>query len=92
MAELTDKFACANKLAINEFKSSDDFKDAITDSAATYFGEGFEFCKRQLAHHHPNLGIDLAGFEMDINLAEEKKTVVVGKKGEENEGDVNHTP
>ncbi|GFZ06730.1 hypothetical protein Acr_18g0009000 [Actinidia rufa] len=55
MIEFTGKLARAKELAIDEFKSSNDFKDAITDSAATYFGKGFEFCKRQLLHHHPNL-------------------------------------
>ncbi|GFS38252.1 hypothetical protein Acr_00g0056490 [Actinidia rufa] len=50
VAELTSKLALAKKLAIEEFKSSDDFKDAVIDSAAMYFSEGFEFYKRQLLH------------------------------------------
>ncbi|GFZ06719.1 hypothetical protein Acr_18g0008890 [Actinidia rufa] len=92
VAELSNKLAHAKKLAIDEFKSSNDFKDTIIDSAATYFGEGFKFCKRQLAHHHPNLGIDLASIEMDTDLAEEEEVAKVGEKGEENEGDVSPTP
>ena len=41
VAELMDKLTRAKKLTIEEIKSSDDFKDAVTDSIATYFGEGF---------------------------------------------------
>ncbi|GFS37340.1 growth-regulating factor 2 [Actinidia rufa] len=86
VAELTSKLARAKKLAIEEFKSSDDFKDAFIDSVATYFGEGFEFCKRQLLHHHPNLGINLASMDMDTYLAEEEEEAKVGKKEEEERG------
>ena len=35
VAELTRKLARAKKLAIEEFKFSNNFKDAVTDSAAT---------------------------------------------------------
>ncbi|GFY92743.1 hypothetical protein Acr_08g0011390 [Actinidia rufa] len=92
MAELTGKLTRAKKLAIEEFKSSDNFKDAVTDFAATYFGEDFEFCKRQLLYHHPNLGVNLASMEMDTDLAEEAATAKVGKKEEDNEGKANPTP
>ncbi|GFS42541.1 hypothetical protein Acr_00g0080410, partial [Actinidia rufa] len=50
VAELTNKLAKAKELAIEDFKASGEFKAAVTDSAATYFSEGFEFCKRQLLH------------------------------------------
>ncbi|GFZ19530.1 hypothetical protein Acr_28g0002350 [Actinidia rufa] len=46
VAELTSKLAKAKELAIEDFKASEEFKAAVTDSAATYFGDGFEFCKR----------------------------------------------
>ncbi|GFY96615.1 hypothetical protein Acr_11g0009210 [Actinidia rufa] len=72
------------ELAIDEFKSSNDFKDMVTDSTATYFGEGFEFCKRQLLHHHPNLSVDLVSMVMDTELAEEEKANKVSEKEEEN--------
>ena len=49
--------------------------------AGKYFGEDFEFCKRQLAHHHPNLGIDLDNMGIDHDLLKEED----GKK-EENKG------
>ncbi|GFS34434.1 hypothetical protein Acr_00g0034030 [Actinidia rufa] len=92
VAELTGKLARAKKLAIDEFKSLNDFKDAITDSATTYFGKGFEFCKRQLLHHHPNLGIDLAGIKMDTDLAEEEEAVKVVEEENENKGETNPSP
>ena len=50
VAELTNKLAKAKELAIEDFKASGEFKAAVTDSAATYFSEGFEFCKRQLLY------------------------------------------
>ncbi|GFZ14709.1 hypothetical protein Acr_24g0008990 [Actinidia rufa] len=56
VAELTSKLAKAKELAIEDFKASEEFKAAVTDSAATYFGDGFEFCKRQFLHQFPNLG------------------------------------
>ncbi|GFZ02199.1 hypothetical protein Acr_15g0008080 [Actinidia rufa] len=45
VAELTNKLAKAKDLAIEDFKASGEFKAAVTDSVATYFSEGFEFCK-----------------------------------------------
>ncbi|GFS44415.1 hypothetical protein Acr_00g0090220 [Actinidia rufa] len=44
---------------IAAFKESDDFMEAMMGSASSYFGDDFDFCKRQLAHHYPNLGVDL---------------------------------
>ncbi|GFY86954.1 hypothetical protein Acr_05g0005930 [Actinidia rufa] len=41
VAELTSKLAKAKELAIEDFKASEEFKAAVTDSAATYFGDGF---------------------------------------------------
>ncbi|GFZ06623.1 hypothetical protein Acr_18g0007930 [Actinidia rufa] len=46
---------------------------AVIDSAATYFSEGFEFCKRQLLHQFPNLGVDVANMAMDPSFAEERR-------------------
>ncbi|GFY96664.1 hypothetical protein Acr_11g0009700 [Actinidia rufa] len=40
VAELTSKLDQAKELSIEEFKSSKDFKVAVTDSTATYFSEG----------------------------------------------------
>ncbi|GFS44293.1 hypothetical protein Acr_00g0089540 [Actinidia rufa] len=78
VTKLTSKLALAKKLAIEEFKSLDNFKEAVTDSAATYFSEGIEFCKRQLLHQHPNLGVDV-----DADFAKEEEEAKAGKKEEE---------
>ena len=51
--------------------------------ASKYFGEGFDFCKRQIACHHPDIGIDLQGMGIDIEMLEEEKTEA--KEREENE-------
>ncbi|GFS46023.1 hypothetical protein Acr_00g0099640 [Actinidia rufa] len=85
VAELTSKYALVKKLAVEEFKSSDDFKEAVAALTASYFGEGFEFCKRQLLHQNPNLGVDVVSMEMDAELAEEEEAAKVGEKEEDNE-------
>ncbi|GFS34894.1 hypothetical protein Acr_00g0036660 [Actinidia rufa] len=76
VAELTNKLAKAKELAIEDFKASEEFKAAVTDSAATYFGDGFEFCKRQLLHQFPNLGADVANMAMDPSFCR-------GRRGDE---------
>ncbi|GFS29056.1 hypothetical protein Acr_00g0005150 [Actinidia rufa] len=50
------------------FKESDDFLEAVRGSASSYFGDGFDFCKRQLAKQYPDLGVDLEDVEMDQEL------------------------
>ncbi|GFS45153.1 hypothetical protein Acr_00g0094480 [Actinidia rufa] len=79
VAELTNKLAKAKDLAIEDFKASGEFKAAVTDSAATYFSEGFEFCKRQLLHQFPNLGVDVANMAMDPNFAEKEEAMKEGE-------------
>ncbi|GFY96585.1 hypothetical protein Acr_11g0008910 [Actinidia rufa] len=80
VAELTNKLAKAKELAIEDFKASGEFKAAVIDSAATYFSEGFEFCKRQLLHQFPDLGVDVANMAMDPSFAEEEEA---RKEGED---------
>ncbi|GFZ10872.1 hypothetical protein Acr_22g0002700 [Actinidia rufa] len=53
---------------IAAFKESDDFLEAVRGSASSYFGDGFDFCKRQLAKQYPDLGVDLKDVEMDQEL------------------------
>ena len=87
LAVLKKKEAFAKKKAIEEFKSSDDFQKAMVTSASNYFGECFDFCKKQLAHYHPNIGIDLDNMEMDHNLFEKEEAEAEereDKKKEEN--------
>ena len=79
VAELTNKLAKAKELAIEDFKASGEFKAAVTDSAATYFSEGFEFCKRQLLHQFPNLGVDVANMAIDPSFAEEDEAMKEGE-------------
>ncbi|GFS45589.1 hypothetical protein Acr_00g0096950 [Actinidia rufa] len=79
VAELTKKLVTAKELAIEDFKASGEFKAAVTDSAATYFSEGFEFCKRQLLHQFPNLGVDVANMAMDPSFAEEEEAAKEGE-------------
>ena len=52
--------------------------------ASKYFGEGFDFYKRQLAHQHPNLSIDLDDMGIDHDLLEEEEDEAY-KKGENKE-------
>ncbi|GFY90500.1 hypothetical protein Acr_07g0006970 [Actinidia rufa] len=78
VAELTSKLAKAKELAIEDFKASEEFKAAVTDSAATYFGDGFEFYKRQLLHKFPHLGADVANMAMDPSFAEEEEATKEG--------------
>ncbi|GFY85222.1 hypothetical protein Acr_03g0019960 [Actinidia rufa] len=75
-----NKLAKAKELAIEDFKTSGEFKAAVIDSATTYFSEGFEFCKRQLLHQFPNLGVDVANMAMDPSFAEEEEA---RKEGED---------
>ncbi|GFY81002.1 hypothetical protein Acr_01g0008110 [Actinidia rufa] len=79
VAELTNKLAKAKELAIEDFKASGEFKAAVTDSAATYFSDGFEFCKRQLLHQFPNLGVGVANMAMDPSFAEEEEAMKGGE-------------
>ena len=58
----------ARKLAVEEYKSSSDFSEAVESSSSKYFGEGFDFCKRQLRHHHPDLAIGLEEMRLDLDL------------------------
>ena len=66
--DLRGRVECAGKLAVEEFKSSSDFAEAVESSSSKYFGEGFDFCKRQLRHHHPDLAIGLEEMRLDLDL------------------------
>ena len=54
-------------------------------SAYNYFGESFNFFKRQLVHHHPNLGIDLDSMEMDRDLLKKEEAKVEERGDKEKE-------
>ena len=84
VAELEKQRAFAKKSAIVEFKSSKDFEDDVESAAFKYFGEGFDFYKRQLAHYYSNLDIDLDGMDMDQDLLEKEEAEA---KEKENKGE-----
>ncbi|GFZ02215.1 hypothetical protein Acr_15g0008230 [Actinidia rufa] len=68
---------------IAAFKESDDFLEAMRGSASSYFSDGFDFCKRQLAHQYPDLGVDLEDVEMDHELLAKEEAEAEKKAAEE---------
>ena len=81
VAELKKNEAFAQRRILDELRSSKDYQEEVENAASKYFGEGFDFCKRQLAYHHPNLGIDLDNMDLDYEIIEKEEAA------EENEGD-----
>ncbi|GFS32914.1 hypothetical protein Acr_00g0025310 [Actinidia rufa] len=73
LAELKKGEALAKRRAIEEFKSSDDFQGAVEFTSSKYFGENFDFCKRQLVRLYLNLNIQDMGIDADLLKEEEKK-------------------
>ncbi|GFY91375.1 hypothetical protein Acr_07g0015710 [Actinidia rufa] len=65
ISELEKSQSLTQGRIIAAFKESDDFLEAVRGSTSSYFGDGFDFCKRQLAHQYPDLGVDLEDVEMD---------------------------
>ena len=61
------------------------FQEVVEFLAFKYFGEGFDFCKRKIACHHPDLDINLQGMGIDVDLLEEKEKEAEEKKEKENE-------
>ncbi|GFY96704.1 hypothetical protein Acr_11g0010250 [Actinidia rufa] len=51
--------------------------------ASRYFGDGFDFCKRQIYHLHPEL--DIQGMKIGVDLFEEEKE-------EEKDGELDNSP
>ena len=75
------------KTFIEEFKSSSDFLEAVEDTASKYFGEGFDFIKRQFCCHHPDLAIDIEDMCLDHDLLAEEAD---GEEKEKEEGNVDN--
>ena len=96
IAELRDQEASSKMLAIAEFKSLSDFKEVVENVAFKYFSEEFNFCKRQLAIHHPNLGLDLDAMDMDHELLKKEEREVEEKEevweDEQEKGEDNINP
>ena len=57
ITELKGKEALIKTSTIEEFKSSDNFKEVVEKAASSYFGEGFDMCKKQIELLHSNLAI-----------------------------------
>ncbi|GFZ06700.1 hypothetical protein Acr_18g0008700 [Actinidia rufa] len=65
MAELREKEVLAKKSPVEEYKSSNDFQEAIEKAASTYF----DLCKKEIGLIHPNLNIQ--DLQIDHELIEE---------------------
>ncbi|GFY82287.1 hypothetical protein Acr_02g0005270 [Actinidia rufa] len=73
---------------IAAFKESDDFLEAVRGSASSYFGDSFDFCKRQLAKQYPHLGVDLEDVEMDQELLAKEEAEAEKRAAEEEAAEV----
>ncbi|GFZ00930.1 hypothetical protein Acr_14g0005650 [Actinidia rufa] len=70
---------------IAAFKESKDFQEDVMGSVSSYFADGFDFCKRQLAHHYPDLGINLDDIEMDHDFLTKEEAEAEEKERKEAE-------
>ncbi|GFZ18347.1 hypothetical protein Acr_27g0000860 [Actinidia rufa] len=59
---------------------------AVEAAASKYFGKRVDFCKRQIARHHPNLGFNLEGMGIDHDLLNEEEETEEKEENRE-EGD-----
>ena len=88
VVEFREAVSRAKKLAVDEFKFSLEFLGAVEDSASKYFGEGFDFYKRQLRRrHHPDLAINLEDMGLDHDLLSEEDKDEEGEGEGEGEGE-----
>ncbi|GFY80995.1 hypothetical protein Acr_01g0008040 [Actinidia rufa] len=83
ISELEKSQSLTQGRIIAAFKESDDFLEAVRGSASSYFGDGFDFCKRQLAHQYPDLGVDLEDVEMDHEFLAKEEAEAEQRAAEE---------
>ncbi|GFS42513.1 hypothetical protein Acr_00g0080240 [Actinidia rufa] len=83
ISELEKSQSLTQGRIIAAFKESDDFLEAVRGSASSYFGDGFDFCKRQLAHQYPDLGVDLEDVEMDHEFLAKEEAETEQRAAEE---------
>ena len=83
ISELEKSQSVSQGRIIAAFKESDDFLEAVRGSASSYFGDGFDFCKRQLAHQYPDLGVDLEDVEMDHEFLAKEEAEAEKRAAEE---------
>ena len=84
--ELKRNEALAWSRILKKFRSLEDYQEEVEIAAFKYFGKGFDFCKRQLDHHHPNLGIDLDNMDIDCEMLE-KEEAAEEKEGDKEKGE-----
>ncbi|GFS41154.1 hypothetical protein Acr_00g0072690 [Actinidia rufa] len=54
VAKMKKNEALAKKKAVEKYQALEEFHEAVKNVSSKYFGEGFDFCKIQLARHHPS--------------------------------------
>ena len=91
VVEFREAVSRAKKLAVDEFKSSSEFLKTVEDFASKYFGEGFDFCKRQFPCHHPDLAINLEDMGLDYDLLVDEDDSEEGEKENANNEDKSNT-
>ncbi|GFS37381.1 hypothetical protein Acr_00g0051650 [Actinidia rufa] len=86
--------ALAKESTVQEYKSLDDFHEAVEWAASKFYGEGFDMCKKQIGRLHPEL--DIQGLQIDAELAKEEEEDEEGdeEKEWEEKGEMenNHPP
>ncbi|GFY99378.1 hypothetical protein Acr_13g0007790 [Actinidia rufa] len=89
ISELEKSQSLTQGRIIAAFKESDDFLEAVRGSASSYFGDGFDFCKRQLAHQYLDLGVNLEDHEFLAKEEDEaeKRAAEEGVAGVEGVGE-----
>ncbi|GFZ14574.1 hypothetical protein Acr_24g0007640 [Actinidia rufa] len=92
VAELKKKEALIKKLVIEKYKSLDDFYEAVEFVAFRYFGESFDFYKRQISRLHPDLDIQDMRIDAELLEKEEEEEESGDEKEEEKEGKLDNSP
>ncbi|GFZ03492.1 hypothetical protein Acr_16g0001160 [Actinidia rufa] len=85
VAELEKSQNLAKGRIIAAFKESEDFQEVVVDLAFSYFGDGFNFYKKQLVHQYPNLSINFDNIEMDHDFLAKVEAEVDEKERKEAE-------
>ncbi|GFY97564.1 hypothetical protein Acr_12g0001050 [Actinidia rufa] len=75
----------SKELTVKEFKYSSEYDVAIKNAVSKYFGKGFDFYKRQLRRHHPDLDGDPEGMGFDHDILAEEDENEDEKSGGEKE-------
>ncbi|GFZ03468.1 hypothetical protein Acr_16g0000920 [Actinidia rufa] len=66
VAKLKMRENLTKKLAVDELKASEEYKETMEEEASSYFGEGFNKYKKQLNLLVPNLDIDDQQIDPDL--------------------------